>query len=604
MGSEGTRKRDKRKQGAILDDFRAEDNGLAEYVLKNLYVYFWRWATWKVFDAIEDDRAGVVCFITTGGYVGGPGFKGMREYLRRTCSAGWIIDVSPEGIRPNVPTRVFAGVQQPLAIGIFVRDLNSSSNIPATIHHTKVEGRKNEKYEALAELDIESGAWRQARSAWKAPFTPAADSDWDDYPALSDLLPWVAPGVKPNRTWVYAPLPAVLAERWSKLLLEDDSAKKRELFKESNDTPLDKVGTPLPGSDTHSFSATLTNERGELPKPLRAGYRSFDRQWIIPDSRLLDRPRPDLWAARSPSQVFVVEQHAHPIAGGPGVVFSNLIPDMHFFNNRGGRTLPMLHPDRSSNLAPGFANALAEVLDKEISTSEIVAYLGGTVGHSAFTERFTDELTTPGIRVPLTTDTHLWEDAVSLGRQVIWLHTYGEAFADESDQRPHGNIRFPKGDPRQPLSLKPVTKMPTDMTYNADTETLRLGDGEWGPVKAEVFNYAVGGRNVINSWFNYRKKSPTGKKTSPLDDIHVDSWPPEWTSELSDLLTVLTRLVELEPAQAGLLDRILDGPILTMDELAARGVVWPTTKKDRAPRRAGLGGGSAQQPTLGEELAE
>ncbi|HZI97119.1 MAG TPA: N-6 DNA methylase, partial [Actinomycetales bacterium] len=107
---------------APLDHFRADGNGRYEYVLKNLYVYFWRWGTWKVFDSVPDDSAGVVCFITTAGYLRGPGFKGMREYLRRTCSAGWIIDASPEGHQPEVATRLFPGVQQPLAVGIFLRE--------------------------------------------------------------------------------------------------------------------------------------------------------------------------------------------------------------------------------------------------------------------------------------------------------------------------------------------------------------------------------------------------------------------------------------------------------------------------------------------------
>ena len=135
MGSESGRKGKRKDRHAILDDFRADGNGMAEYVLKNLYIYFWRWAAWKVFDAIPENRAGVVCFITTSGYIGGPGFKGMREYLRRECSEGWVIDVSPEGIRPEVPTRIFPGVQRPLAIGIFYRTIDAQTDVPAVIHH-------------------------------------------------------------------------------------------------------------------------------------------------------------------------------------------------------------------------------------------------------------------------------------------------------------------------------------------------------------------------------------------------------------------------------------------------------------------------------------
>jgi hypothetical protein len=602
MGSEGARKGKKKDSHAILDNFRAESNGLAEYVLKNLYIYFWRWATWKVFDALPENSAGIVCFITTSGYIGGPGFKGMREYLRRECSEGWVIDVSPEGIRPQVRTRIFPGVQRPLAIGIFVRKSEVARDEPATIRHVAIKGLKAEKYERLSILSVDDPQWRDARRDWQAPFTPAADSGWDEFPAAGDLFPWVAPGVKPNRTWVYAPSRETLKTRWETLVAEEDRKTKQALFKETSDTSLDKDKRPLTGDDTYDFRGPFEAENGVSPEAVRVGYRTFDRQWLIPDSRLIHRPSPDLWQARESDQVFLLEQHAHPFEEGPAIVFSSLIPDMDHFNNRGGRVLPMTNPDRSPNLAPGLTEALAATFKEPVAVDAITSYPASVAAHPAFTQRFADELKTPGVRIPITTDGALWHKAVALGRQVIWLHTYGEAFADDAEERPRADIRFPKGDPRQPLSLKAITKMPAEMTYDAESQTLKLGDGEWGPVKPGVVNYTVGGRNVLKSWFNYRKKEPTGKKTSPLDDIHVEEWPREWSEELIDLLTVLTRLVELEPAQADLLDRILAGPIITKDELAERGVKWPTTKKDRAPHRPALGSGTAQQPTLGDEL--
>src|SRR5699024_2460655 len=141
-----------------------------EYVLKNLYVYFWRWATWKVFDAnraLPDGDAGVVCFISTSGYLRGPGFKGMREYLRRSASEGWIIDVTTEGQRPDVPTRVFPGVQQPLAIGIFVRHPGTDRETPAELRYRQIHGRRADKFEALAAIGLDDDGWRPVRDAWQ-----------------------------------------------------------------------------------------------------------------------------------------------------------------------------------------------------------------------------------------------------------------------------------------------------------------------------------------------------------------------------------------------------------------------------------------------------
>ena len=597
MGSEADRKKGK-KRHAILEDFRAEGNGVAEYVLKNLYVYFWRWGTWKVFDALPDERIGVVTFITTSGYLRGRGFKGMREYLRRTCTEGWIIDVSPEGMRPDVSTRLFPGVQQPLSIGLFIRTTDVDADSPALIRYSAVHGPRKEKYKSIAQLKVDSDMWRPVRPDWDAPFTPAADSDWDSFPALADLFPWVAPGVKPNRGWVYAPLPKLLEQRWQELVAEPNLVKKAHLFRESRDAHLEKKKEPLAGSDTHHFSGPFSSESGLSPKPIRVGYRSFDRQWLIPDTRLLHGPSPDLWAARHSGQVFVIEQHSKPIISGPGVVFSSLIPDMDYFKgSEGGRALPMTYPDGSANVAPGLLGRLGNPSKTATTESDLVAYVAGLVAHPAFTEHFADELTTPGIRVPITTDPKLWQEAVKIGREVVWLHTYGEAFAAD-EGRPEGNIRFPKGDPRQPLSLKPVGEMPEKLDYDPKTQVIKLGDGEWGPVRQEVIDYSVGGRNVIKSWFNYRKKSPGGRKSSPLDDIHVESWPSEWTIEFIDLLTVLTRLVELEPRQAELLEKVLAGPIATKADLAAQGVKWPQTSKDRKPRHAAAVNQPEQQQTL------
>jgi predicted helicase len=75
------------------------DWGVGAHVkhLYDPYVYFWRWATWKVFDHHPEARRGVVCFITLSGFLDGPGFQRMRDYLRRTADQIWVIDCTPDG---------------------------------------------------------------------------------------------------------------------------------------------------------------------------------------------------------------------------------------------------------------------------------------------------------------------------------------------------------------------------------------------------------------------------------------------------------------------------------------------------------------------------
>lgn len=568
---------------ALLDDFRLEGNGRLEYVLKNLYVYFWRWAMWKVFESTIESTHGVVCFITATGYLNGPGFQGMREWIRRNTSRGWIINLTPEGKQPPADTAVF-NIETEVAIAVFIRDGVNDGSVPSDIQYTELHGKRHEKFENLSALQLDDAAFREVGTDWVAPFSPKASDDWTSYPAMNDLYPWTAPGIKPNKTWVYNPSPDILEERWSNLLRETDVAEKRQKFKETRDTTLEKVKTPLAGTDTEQGTRTpLANVAWPYdPAVVPVGFRSFDRQHILADSRLIHMPSPPLWAARSETQVFITEQHAHYPKPGPGLSFTSLIPDMHHFNNRGGRALPMFHPDGTPNVASHLLEALSRELGLSINVDELTAYVAGVSAHPDYVKTFDEELHYDGNRVPLTADPGLWVQAVELGQHVIWLHTFGErgkppaGLSDVMD--PTTDLELPE------YSSSVGSDMPEKVAYNSDSRTLHLGKGTWSNVDPRVWDYTVGGNRIIESWVGYRRKKPKGRKSSPLDEIITTSWPTEWSRELHRLLTVLTRLIHLEDDQAQLMQQVIRSPTLTRSRLAAAGVKWPSTAKDRKPR--------------------
>ncbi|MEU3224368.1 type ISP restriction/modification enzyme [Streptomyces sp. NPDC006976] len=567
-------KRGGSRESPLLDDFRLAGNGRYEHVLKNMYVYFWRWATWKVFDAHEGDRHGVVCFITPSGWVTGPGGRGMRRYLRRTCDEGWIINLSPEGQRAEVATRPFPGVAQPLAICVFVRRAGEKRRADhrAHVHYRSVSGGRDDKFRQLRDIRLDDGGWRDTHPTGHRSFTPVTQSGWEEFPALDDLFPWGSPGAKANRSWVSSPSKEILRRRWATLIREPDPEAKSELFKETRDRRLGDRREPLPCRTAHSRS--IGEETHSHPETVRIALRSFDRQWLIADNRVLDYPRPDLWAAIHGGQIFLNQQSSHEIDSGPAVVATHLVPDTHHFNGRGGRVMPILHPDGSPNTAAGLLPHLTRTFGGEpVTVADLAAYTAAVTGHSAFTERFTEELLTPGVRLPLTRNAELWNRATALGREILWASTYGERCADTPAGRTAADVGFPSGDERQVRYLTHIgSTVPNTMSYEPGTETLRVGEGTFAPVPEAVWAYHVGGMRVVNKWFGYRKAKPTSKRTSPLDDIHVESWPAEWTTELIELLCVLRRLTDLAPAQSALLTEILAGEVITCAELATEGV--------------------------------
>lgn len=590
-----------------LDAFRFPGNGVHERHLSNLYTYFWRWATWKVFEStnhpdVTDGGNGVICFITASGYLAGPGFKGMRNYLRRTCSQGWIINVTPEGMQS--PNGVFA-IETPVVIAIFVRQDDTDPNVPADIKYIDIAGTREEKFDALSKLTFAQDGWVDVRSDWTAPFTAAPETGWDDHPAADDVFPWRRNGIMAGRNWVYAPETGILEQRLRDLVNEDNPTEKATKFvehlragrRDRGDGSLLRVKEPLPGSDTEQGTLVKFDDVTMVtdPKFVRVGFRAFDRQWLIADSRLINQPSPKLWAGRIPKQVFAVELHSEYPKAGPGLAYTALIPDVHYFRGSGGgRALPMLHPTGEPNIAPGLTAALSQSLGHTVTGEDVFAYVAGIAGHRGYVAEFDNDLRTPGVRIPITNDRALWERAVTLGRHTIWLHTYGQAGAHPDG---HTDVLAALAPELRPQYAVPVgAAAPSDYRYIAAEQQLHVGPGRWDNVIPEVVAYTVGGTAVLDSWINFRKANPEKRHTSPLDSINASGWNSDWSVELSELLTVLTQLVAMEGTAEDLLAAVLEAPMLTKTTLAGLGTTWPSATRDHDPKMPLTGGLLGEAP--------
>ena len=553
--------------------------------LYNPYVYFWRWATWKVFDHHPTDR-GVICFITVAGFLDGPGFEQMRDYLRRRCDAIWVIDCSPEGYQPPVPTRIFEAVQQPVCIMLALRDRSTTSDTPAPVQfHQLAKGHRTDKFAQLARLSLDSALWEPCSQEWRAPFLAAGATRWMGYPALDDLLGWSGSGIMPGRTWVVAPDKSTLKQRWERLINAKQADKPGLFLEHKTDRRVDTIlSDGLPG-----FPAKKTpigQETGSCPEPVRIGYRSFDRQWIIPDKRLINRPNPTLWSIRSDRQIYLTAPHTMTPKSGPAATFTAEIPDIdHYRGSFGGRAYPLWRDPTGtiSNFAPGLLAHLTKLYGSTVTAEDLFAYLGAVLAHPGYTSTFADDLLVPGIRIPLTTDPQLFSHAIQIGRRVLWLHSYGQRFNDPADHRQKQPPRLPHDQAPSVLASCPIPSdsehMPDLLGYDAEKHELHVGTGRIANVTQRMRDYEVAQVNVLNKWFGYRRRNrehPTigERRISKLQEIpEKPIWRAEYTSGLIDLLNVLGLLAELEPEQAELLAAIIDGPLISVDDLESAQVL-------------------------------
>jgi hypothetical protein len=205
-----------------------------------------------------------------------------------------------------------------------------------------------------------------------------------------------------------------------------------------------------------------------------------------------------------------------------------------------------------------------------VSAEDFLAYLAAVAANPAYTARFQIDLIQPGLRIPLTEQPSLFRRAVELGRGVIWLHTFGQRFADPKAGRPKSPPRMPIGQrpsiPKEGAISNDPHAMPDEIGYDESRQRLLVGNGYVEKVPPAVWRYEVSGKRVLTQWFSYRKKNRErpiiGDRRPPskLGDIQPDHWLAEYTTELLNVLNVLALLVEMESDQAQLLEAICAGP--------------------------------------------
>jgi hypothetical protein len=252
--------------------------------LYNDYVYFWRWALWKVFE--NKGGPGIVSFITASSYLRGPGFAGMRQMMRQMFDELRLIDLEGDSLGARKSENVFA-IRTPVAIAIGIRNGEPQPDKPAAVHYTRISGTRDEKLKTLAQVEKFSDlAWRECLDGWTDLFLPTSDEAYWDWPLVTDIFPWQVNGVKAGRTWPIAPEINLLNRRWAALL---ESKERRLMFKDSPTGRRVNQSAPfLPPFKGKSTPIDKLPDKADVPDILRYAYRSFDRQWILADNRLLD----------------------------------------------------------------------------------------------------------------------------------------------------------------------------------------------------------------------------------------------------------------------------------------------------------------------------
>ena len=184
--------------------------------------------------------------------------------------------------------------------------------------------------------------------------------------------------------------------------------------------------------------------------------------------------------------------------------------------------------------------------------------------------------------MPFTSDPKLWERAVGVSQRIIALSTADRTRVETNVPKLSGCastvewLEVHNGDAigeraSQWLKLQ---------DNNGVKNKLVVGGNVFTGVTQDILNYRIGNAQIMKKWLERRLSTPYGKSMSPLDKIMPDEWESEWSVELFKLLQTIEALIAIEGEQRILLEDVMAGELLTMQQLEKSGVTWPGDIKD------------------------
>ena len=275
--------------------------------LNDLYVRFFRMAERRI---AEKTGRGVVCFISNYSWLDGLSYTGMRErYLEafdviqidNLHGDRIISEYAPDG---RTSETVFAvqgkspGIKVGTNITLAYKSGRGANGSPQSyvwyrdFHQAKADERRRALLDSLAADSVEPGySALQPDLRLGLPFKPTAVSpDWFDWPALPDLFPVSFPGVQTAR---------------DRFLVDTDLGRLRARVGEYFDVALShgeiarrhpRVMTATARFDAPAVRDSLLMRGGpDESSFIRFAYRPFDNRWLYweKDTKLLDEKRAD-----------------------------------------------------------------------------------------------------------------------------------------------------------------------------------------------------------------------------------------------------------------------------------------------------------------------
>jgi predicted helicase len=464
-------------------------------------IAFWRWAIWKLFEADNAPKKGVIAFITNRTFLTGKPYAGLRKMLRERFDRIEVIDLRGDlrrGARAGVrdDTGVF-NIKVGTAVTLAIADGSKAEGDLADVTYNDVW--EHELFAREAKLEwLESGGENGKLAGESSVLGARLDAlrppafATVSWPSLTDTFEFNGSGMQSKRdALVYSTNREVLLRRISKFASETPDIAREE-FHDSRDRKW------------RSAQAQVQDEIGnpsvEERLIIEASYRPFDRRYLFNHPAFGDFLRPELQRAWGNKNTALYSLPAG-IGEGPAVWCHGLLPDYHSFRGSyGGYAFPLFDKRAGHdpiNISPTLLDGLELAYHTPPDPQAVFDAILALLSASSYTLRFAEDLEDVFPHVPFPAKRALFDDAAAIGKQIREVETFARPPASEFltaqlarvETPPHGRL----------------AEIGPGSWKEGEIILCENGSGRISGIPAAVWQFSVSGYPVLPRWLAARK---------------------------------------------------------------------------------------------------
>ncbi|NQE44492.1 hypothetical protein C5S31_00535, partial [ANME-1 cluster archaeon GoMg2] len=495
----------------LIEDYKYVDGkhfGEKKHWLQDDYVKFIRFGQWK----INRTGEGILGFITNHSYLDNPTFRGMRQSLMKSFDEVYLLNLHGNSLKKekcpdgSKDENVF-DIRQGVAIGLFIKKKEQKEKGIAKVYYAERWGFREDKYNWLLGNDITTTEWKELKPNspfyFFVPFVPTFQKEYEKYWKITDIFPVNSVGVVTAR---------------DKFVIDfDREALKRriEMFRDLSISD-EVIEQSFKLKDTSTFKHRQSRERlskdDEWEKYFsEILYRPFDKRKIYYTNAVVERPLLEVMRHMMHENLGLCVGRAGQVVGLEkpwNIVFcSECIEDFNLFYRGGNVNFPLYlytdeskgklsdeqasKPERTSNFAGEFLQAVKEAIGKEPTLEDIFYYIYAILYSPSYRTRYEEFLKFDFPRVPLTSDKDLFKTLCRLGSELVSLHLMKSPELDNLITEFKG-----EGDN--------VVAAIGNKSYK--NGKLKINKTQWfDGIPEEAYNFHIGGYQVCQKWLKDRK---------------------------------------------------------------------------------------------------